>query len=221
MGGFFNDLVARFDAVPPAVVVVLVLGIMVLETSVLVGLVVPGDVAVVFAAAVLPVRWAVLIAAVAFAGTLLGQSGGYLLGRTVGPAIRAGWLGRRIGPDRWRRAEELANGPAARAMVSTRFVAVLHSLVPIMAGCVGMGYARFLRITTLGAAVWAVLWTGVGVLARQAGLASGHPGLGLVFALLGLAVSAVIAHRVVRAERARAAAVQRGVITRSKEDVLR
>ena len=67
-----------------------------LETSALVGLVVPGDAVVLLAGttATSPARFLALVAT-AVAGSLAGESVGYLLGRRFGDRLRTSRLGRR------------------------------------------------------------------------------------------------------------------------------
>ena len=66
-----------------------------LETSILIGLIVPGDTIVIVAATgvVGPVEYFALIVTV-IAGALAGESIGFALGRYFGPRIRASRLGR-------------------------------------------------------------------------------------------------------------------------------
>ncbi len=71
-----------------------------LETSVLAGLIVPGDTVVLVAAtAVGSVPEGVILAAVVIVGALIGESVGFWLGRWLGPRIRFSRLGRRLGED--------------------------------------------------------------------------------------------------------------------------
>src|SRR5918995_1445307 len=73
-----------------------------LETSALVGLVVPGDAVVLLAGttATSPARFLSLVG-VAVAGSLAGESVGYLIGRRFGDRLRSSRLGRRGGAGRW------------------------------------------------------------------------------------------------------------------------
>ncbi|MET0414487.1 MAG: hypothetical protein ABW022_00505, partial [Actinoplanes sp.] len=77
------------------------------EMTFLAGLLVPGE-SVVMLAGSLPDGPAgiVLAIAVATAGGLAGQTAGYAVGRAFGPRLRTTRLGRRIGADRFDRAED-------------------------------------------------------------------------------------------------------------------
>jgi membrane-associated protein len=122
-----------------------------LETSVGIGLLVPGDGVVLLAGttATTPHRFAALVA-VSVLGSLAGESVGYLLGRRYGPRLRAGRLGRRLGEDRWAAAEAFLAGRGGRAVAAARFVAVVHALVPVLAGTLGMSYRRLVGWGALG-----------------------------------------------------------------------
>jgi membrane-associated protein len=150
----------------PAVLYLLTGAFMVLETSLLVGLVVPGDSVVLLAGSTVTgsTRFSALVAASTL-GSLLGESVGYLLGRRYGDRLRRGRLGRRLGEDAWDNAEAFLAGRGGRAVAAARFVAVVHALVPVVAGSVRMRYRRFLGWSALGAVAWSVTLVGIGALA--------------------------------------------------------
>lgn len=133
-----------------------------LETSVLVGLVVPGDTVVIVTGTAVgsPVE-AVVLGVVVVIGSLTGQSIGYLLGRVLGPRIRASRLGRRIGEDNWQKSERYLERRGGVAIFLSRFLPVLHSLVPLTVGMSGYPYRRFLAWTTPACIIWASLYIGV------------------------------------------------------------
>ena len=165
-----------------------------LETSVGIGLLVPGDGVVLLAGttATTPHRFAALVT-VTVLGSLAGESVGYLLGRRYGLRLRAGRLGRRLGADRWVAAEAFLAGRGGRAVAAARFVAVVHALVPVLAGTLGMPYRRLVGWSALGAVAWSVLYVGIGAAAgaswRQHGDRVGLAGLAVVAAALAVALT--------------------------------
>jgi membrane-associated protein len=173
-----------------------------LETSVGIGLLIPGDSVVLLAGttATTPHRFTALVA-VTTLGSLAGESVGYLLGRRYGRRLRTGRLGRRLGEDRWASAEAFLRGRGGRAVAAARFVAVVHALVPVLAGTLGMPYRRLVGWGSVGAAAWSVLYVAIGAAAgaswRHYGDQMGLAGL----AMLGAALAVVLA---VRAARSRA-----------------
>lgn len=136
---------------------------MLLETSVLVGLVFPGDSVVLVASTAVrtPLEGVILGAAVVL-GALAGESIGFFLGRWLGPVIRGSWVGRRIGERNWARAERYLQRRGGLAIFLSRFIPVLHSLVPLTVGMSGFRYRRFLAWTVPACVLWAALYVGVG-----------------------------------------------------------
>lgn len=137
-----------------------------LETSILIGLVVPGDTIVIIAAIGVegPVEIAALVVAVVV-GALIGESIGFGLGRWLGPRIRRSWVGRKIGEKHWARAELYLQRRGGLAIFLSRFLPVLHSLVPLTVGMSTYSYRRFLAWTTPACLIWAGVYVSVTSLA--------------------------------------------------------
>jgi membrane-associated protein len=175
------------------------LGIM-LETSILIGLVIPGDTIVIVASTAVsnPVEYIALILAV-IAGAFVGESIGFALGRFFGPKIRASRLGRRLGEANWVRAENYLDRRGGIAVFISRFLPVLHSLIPLTVGMSTMSYRRFMAWTLPACAIWATAYVTVGSVVggsyRQ--LADRLHGAGYLF-VAAVAVVAVLAYLVKR-----------------------
>ena len=137
-----------------------------LETSILIGLIVPGDTIVIVAATGVdgPVEYFALIVTV-IAGALAGESIGFALGRYFGPRIRASRLGRRIGEHNWARAERYLDRRGGLAVFISRFLPVLHSIIPLTVGMSGMRYRKFMAFTVPACVLWAFAYVSVGALA--------------------------------------------------------
>lgn len=137
-----------------------------LETSVLIGLVVPGDTIVIIASmgVATPLEGVFMVIAVVI-GALIGESIGFVLGRWLGPRIRVSWLGRRIGEHNWVRAERYLERRGGLAIFLSRFLPVLHSLVPLTVGMSGYSYRRFLAWTAPACLLWATAYVSVTSLA--------------------------------------------------------
>ena len=137
-----------------------------LETSVLIGLIVPGDTVVIVAStAVGSFAEAVVLVLVVIVGALIGESIGFWLGRWLGPHIRFSRLGARLGEENWTRAELYLRRRGGPAIFLSRFLPVLHSLVPLTVGMSGFAYRRFLAWTAPACTLWAVAYVGVGAAA--------------------------------------------------------
>ncbi|MET4639890.1 DedA family protein [Mycetocola sp. 2940] len=134
-----------------------------LETSVLVGLVVPGDTVVIVASTGVenPAQFVSLIVVVII-GALIGESIGFALGRYFGPRIRDSRVGRRIGPRHWQQAENYLDRRGGIAVFISRFLPVLHSLIPLTVGMSTMSYRRFISWTVPACVIWAITYVSVG-----------------------------------------------------------
>jgi membrane-associated protein len=154
------DLVGSVD--PVARILLSGLGIL-LETSILVGLIVPGDTIVVVSSTAIdgPAQYAGMMVAV-IVGALSGESIGFALGRFFGPRIRDSRLGHRIGIRNWHRAENYVDRRGGVAVFISRFLPVLHSLVPVTVGMSTMSYRRFIAWTAPACAIWATAYVTVG-----------------------------------------------------------
>ena len=137
-----------------------------LETSILVGLIVPGDTIVIVAATAVdgPVEY-IALALTVIVGALCGESIGFLLGRFFGPRLRASRLGRRIGEQWWVRAENYLARRGGPAIFVSRFLPFLHSLIPVTAGMSAMTYRRFIAWTLPACTIWSFAYVSVGTFA--------------------------------------------------------
>jgi membrane-associated protein len=196
---WLNAFFATLDAIPAWQLYAVVGVLLVLETTVAVGLFTPGEVVLLAAATTVGTagEYAALVT-VAAGASIVGQTGGYLLGRTFGGRIRSSWAGRRIGESNWIRAEGVLRGGTGRALVGSRFLAVAHSLVPVIAGTLCMPLRRFAQYTALGAVLWGIVYVGLGSTASAAVRHSAHL---IGPTATGVAVAAVVVVLVVRAVR--------------------
>lgn len=165
---------------------------MLLETSVFVGLVVPGDtIALVASLGVTSTPQFVWLVIALVLGAIGGESIGFFLGRWAGPRIRASRAGRKLGERNWRIAEHYLGERGGVAVFLSRFLPVLHSLIPLTAGMAGMRYRRFLPWTASASVVWAliVVSLGSGAAAGFDQLAGQIKGAGFIFAGFAMLVA--------------------------------
>lgn len=168
MNEILDWLLGTVQAVDPVVRTIVAGVAMMLETSVLVGLIVPGDSIVIVAGTAVDTfsEGAWLVVAV-LVGALLGESIGFALGRWLGPRIRFSRVGRFIGERNWARAELYLRRRGGPAIFLSRFLPVLHSLVPLTVGMSGFAYRRFLAWTVPACTVWAVAYVSVAAAAAE------------------------------------------------------
>jgi len=140
-----------------------------LETSVFVGLIIPGD-TIVLAAGTMVRDWfdfsGVFIAVML--GSFAGESLGFYIGRIFGPRIRSSKLGLRIPEKVWHRADTFVESRGGIAIAMSRFLPVLHSVVPLTAGMTKMKYKTFIAWTAGACAVWTSMYLGIGWFAHGA-----------------------------------------------------
>jgi membrane protein DedA with SNARE-associated domain/membrane-associated phospholipid phosphatase len=134
-----------FDLAGP-VAVILVFAIAAAEGGLLIGLFLPGEAPLIIAG-VLAYQGRVsltVILAAACLGAVLGDSGGYWLGRRYGSRLESTKLGRRIGPERWERSRAYVRERGGKAVFAGRFISIFRTLAPPVAGSAHMPYRRFL-----------------------------------------------------------------------------
>lgn len=133
------------------------------ETSLFVGLLIPGDTVVLFTATAGrgALEWLLLLLAVV-AGSLAGESLGFVIGRVFGPRLRSSRLWRRLGERHVLRAERWLDRRGGVAILLSRFLPVMHALVPVTVGASRYPYRRFLAWTAPACVAWAALYVSVG-----------------------------------------------------------
>lgn len=101
------------------------------------------------------------MAIVLFVAAVLGDGVNYHVGRAVGPVAFSGRF-------RWLKAEHLERTRAfferhgGRAVVLARFVPIVRTFAPFVAGIGAMNYGRFLFFNVFGAVLWVGLLLGAG-----------------------------------------------------------
>jgi membrane-associated protein len=135
-----------------------------LERSILIGLIVPGDI-VLALGGVYASEGRLNLAAVIIIGTVAavtGESLGYWLGRRYGiRLIRALPVVRRLEP-RLEDAHAYFRKHGAMTVAIGRYATAAGAFVPFSAGVARMPYRRFLAVDIPSVAVWASLVTGFG-----------------------------------------------------------
>ncbi|MFI6230777.1 DedA family protein [Micromonospora echinospora] len=181
----------------PTLLLMGVLGMVMLFDAIpLLGVLVPGDVAVLAAVGVgQPAATFASFAAVV-GGCLAGWSASFLVGRHYGGRLRASRVGDWIGEDRWAAAEGILHRGGGRMVLVAPFLPVFNALLPLAAGGLRMPYRRFVACAASGAVLWAGLYVVLGSLARSlGGLLPGESatwgtlGFGMLFGMVVLLAS--------------------------------
>jgi membrane protein DedA with SNARE-associated domain len=185
-----------------------------LEAPAFLGLVLPGELALLLGGVLAHQDRVPLPAALAVgtAGALAGDAAGFWIGRRWGPRLVGSGLGRRIGPARLHRVEALLLRGGGRALAVGRCTAGVRVVLPGLAGMLGLRYRTFALWTGAAATVWAVAHVLAGYAAgagwRHVHHLSGRVGLALAVAV---AVALGVAWLARRPARARARALRDAV----------
>jgi membrane-associated protein len=139
-------------------------GIVFAETGLLLGFFLPGDsllftVGVVSGAGRLNILW---ISAALMLAALIGDSTGYFLGRNTGPRIFTRPDSRFFKQEYVRRTHDYYERYGGKTIILARFVPVIRTFAPFMAGVSGMPYRRFLSFSVFGSFGWIVAMTQLG-----------------------------------------------------------
>ena len=162
-----TNLVDLVTSVPPVWRNLLAGFAIMLETSVFAGLIMPGD-TIVLVASTGVTDWgdfAFLLMAVLI-GSMIGETIGFSIGRFFGPKLRASKLGQKIGEKNWVAADRLVAKRGGMAIFISRFLPVLHSVVPAAAGMTKLPFRIFIFWTFLACTLWTSMYVGVGFAAR-------------------------------------------------------
>jgi membrane protein DedA with SNARE-associated domain len=129
------------------------------EAAILVGMVLPGETALLVAGVFSNPRYGTLnvtvMIVIAVVCAIGGDSVGYEFGRKYGTALRRSRLGRWVGEQRWGAVDAFIHRHGGKAVFLGRLTAVMRALMPSMAGMSGMRYPTFLKWNAFGGLIWA------------------------------------------------------------------
>lgn len=188
------------DGLPKLTLLAVVAALIAIDTLPLIGLAVPGDVAVIGVVTVMGACAGPSVILAVTVGSLLGWSVGYAFGRTLHrrEPQGQGWLRRRLDA-----VDRVLAGRGERVLALAPFLPVVNALAPMAAGAAGLSLRRTLTYAGAGTIAWASLYTLIGM-GGKAGLAGldGSPAATLLPILVAVPIStlvAVIARRALRA----------------------
>lgn len=147
-----------------------VLAIVFVESGLLVGFLLPGD-SLLFTAGLLsstgtlPALW-VLLVTIPIAA-IAGDQVGYAIGRKAGPAIFNRPESRFFHHENVERAQEFFDRHGPRTIVLARFVPIVRTFAPVVAGVARMRYRTFLTYNVVGGVLWGVGVTTLGYFLGQ------------------------------------------------------
>ena len=175
------------------------------ETGLVVTPFLPGD-SLLFAVGALSARGALdpgLATLLLLAAAILGDTVNYSAGHYLGPRIltahdRAGFWHRVLNREHLDRTHAFFERHGGKAVVLGRFVPIVRTFVPFVAGAGSMRYASFLAYNVIGAIAWVGICVGAGYAFGNVPVVRDNfslVALGIVFVSLLPAVFELIRHR--------------------------
>jgi membrane-associated protein len=126
------------------------------EAALLVGMVLPGETALLVAGYFCHEKvldlW--LMIPIAIVAAIAGDSVGFEFGRKFGPGVRRSRVGLWVGASRWQTADRFLHKHGGKAVFLARLTALLRALMPSMAGMGRMRYRTFLIWNAAGGILW-------------------------------------------------------------------
>lgn len=149
---------------------VVLIAIVFTETGLLVGFFLPGDsllitAGLVAATGTLNIWWLTVLLSVA---AVVGDSVGYAIGRRLGPRLFTRPKSMLFNPAHIARTRAFYARHGAKTIVIARFVPIIRTFAPVVAGVGEMEYRRFLLYNVAGGVGWVVSMTWAGYLLGHA-----------------------------------------------------
>jgi len=139
------------------------------ETGLLIGFFLPGDsllitAGLLAAAGTLNIWWLNVLLIVA---AVVGDSVGYAIGRRLGPRLFTREKSLLFNPAHVERTRRFYEKYGAKTIVIARFVPIVRTFAPVLAGVGRMEYRRFISYNVAGGVGWVVSMTWAGYLMGQ------------------------------------------------------
>lgn len=180
---------ADFAAGHGALIYALLFAIVFVETGIVVMPLLPGD-SLLFAAGALAAQgimdpW--LLFGLLWFAAVLGDNCNYGIGRLIGQQVY-GWNSRWIRRDYLDRTHAFFEQHGGKAIVIARFMPIIRTFTPFVAGVGKMPYPRFVSIDILGGLLWtgSFIWLGYGFGNLPA---VRHNFMLVVFGIIGLSIA--------------------------------
>jgi membrane-associated protein len=170
------------------------------ETGLLVGFFFPGD-SLLVTAGILSSPDAVgggifnpvLLALLLSASAIVGDQLNYILGRRTGTVIYQRPDGRLVKRKHFEQARAFYEARGGVAIIVARFVPILRTFVPFVAGVAQMDYRRFVTFNAIGGPLWVITMVTIGYFVGMTPLAKRIHGVIVVVVAVSLIPLAVTA----------------------------
>lgn len=128
------------------------------ETGLLIGFFLPGD-SLLFTAGILASQGffnIVLLCIVLFAAAVIGDSVGYTIGHKFGKRLFHREDSLLFHKDHLVRAKNFYDKHGGKTIIIARFVPIIRTFAPVVAGMADMPYSKFLSYNIIGGIIWAI-----------------------------------------------------------------
>ncbi len=155
-----SSIIGQYGAWTYAIVAVVVFA----ETGLVVTPFLPGD-SLLFALGTLAARgdlniWYMM--GLLFLAVLLGDNVNYWVGRRLGPALFSGKSIRWLNQEHLHETQEFYKRHGGKTVILARFVPIVRTFAPFVAGIGAMRYGKFLSYSLAGSFLWISLACGAG-----------------------------------------------------------
>jgi membrane-associated protein len=148
------------------------------ETGLVLTPILPGD-SLLFAVGVFCARpdanlniWTATL--ILTAAAILGDTANYHVGKYLGPKVLSGKLSRWLSPKHLERTHWFFERYGGKTIIIARFVPIVRTFAPFVAGVGTMNYGKFLAYNVLGAVLWVVVCTQAGWWLAQNAIVKDH-----------------------------------------------
>jgi membrane protein DedA with SNARE-associated domain len=203
-----SDVLEWLRALPPGGVAAGAGALTFAETTLGLGFITPGETALFIACTtVTSVVGFVVLWLVTSVCAVLGYSGGYWIGKVLGPKVRQTKVVRKHGAHGWDKAIELLRRRGSFAVMFATYLPVVRTLIPAAAGTSGLPFRKFLPAAAVAGTTWCALHLAIGAAAGEAAIKiEGYIDKG-GWILLALVVAIVVTVALIKRRRAAKGAV--------------
>ncbi len=152
------NLETFLPAAGPTVALLIVAAIIFAESGLLIGFFFPGDSVLVTLGLLiqdnkinLDINLAILAL---FVAAVLGNNIGYIFGKKVGPRLFTRPNSLLFHQDNVQKAQDFYNQYGGKTIIISRFIPVVRTFVPLIAGIAKMEFKTFLLFNIIGGAIW-------------------------------------------------------------------
>lgn len=185
------------------------------ETGLVILPFLPGD-SLLFACGAISMREgsglnAYLLAPLLIVCAIVGDTVNYHIGKAIGPRVMKNKNSRWLNPKHLEKTHRFFEKYGGKTIILARFVPIVRTFAPFVAGAGAMTYSKFVLYNVVGAVVWVISMMGAGMIFGQMEIVKKNfelVVLGIVFlSVLPMIIELIKARREKSAEAAAAAAV--------------